>query len=165
MSPLVFGAAEKEPQAFSPLFYSIESFVLRGKGMKRNTSTPQRKPHTFTADLLTWSDTPQPDSTISAVHSTRHLQLNRFSSPARLTFSVNQTNHMLTPVYARAKRGFSSKDNKIVSSEDLRFELPLEIVKLADEMFDVMYKTDGIGLSAPQVGIDVQLMVFNPVSK
>lgn len=33
---------------------------------------------------------------------------------------------------------------------------------LADEMFDVMYKTDGIGLSAPQVGVNVQLMVFNP---
>ncbi|XP_015611246.1 peptide deformylase 1B, chloroplastic-like [Oryza sativa Japonica Group] len=29
-------------------------------------------------------------------------------------------------------------------------------------MFDVMYKTDGIGLSAPQVGVNVQLMVFNP---
>ncbi|XP_025661996.2 peptide deformylase 1B, chloroplastic/mitochondrial-like [Arachis hypogaea] len=32
-------------------------------------------------------------------------------------------------------------------------------------MFDVMYKTNGIGLSAPQVGIDVQLMVFNPVGE
>lgn len=37
--------------------------------------------------------------------------------------------------------------------------------KLVDEMFDVMYKTDGIGLSAPQVGINVQLMVFNPVGE
>ncbi|KAK4426141.1 Peptide deformylase 1B, chloroplastic [Sesamum alatum] len=33
--------------------------------------------------------------------------------------------------------------------------------KLVDEMFDVMCRTDGIGLSAPQVGINVQLMVFN----
>ncbi|KAF5740380.1 Polypeptide deformylase putative isoform 1 [Tripterygium wilfordii] len=32
-------------------------------------------------------------------------------------------------------------------------------------MFDVMYKTDGIGLAAPQVGINVQLMVFNPVGE
>ncbi|EMS57426.1 Peptide deformylase 1B, chloroplastic [Triticum urartu] len=67
---------------------------------------------------------------------------------------------------------------------DLRFEPPLKVVQypdpvlrarnkrintfddnlrsLADEMFDVMYKTDGIGLSAPQVGVNVQLMVFNP---
>ncbi|KAK1268856.1 hypothetical protein QJS04_geneDACA005036 [Acorus gramineus] len=37
--------------------------------------------------------------------------------------------------------------------------------KLVEEMFDVMYKTDGIGLSAPQVGINVQLMVFNPVGE
>lgn len=27
------------------------------------------------------------------------------------------------------------------------------------------YRTDGIGLSAPQVGINVQLMVFNPVGE
>ncbi|KAL0431651.1 UNVERIFIED_CONTAM: Peptide deformylase 1B, chloroplastic [Sesamum radiatum] len=46
--------------------------------------------------------------------------------------------------------------------------------KLVDEMFDVMYRsvfftlrmlTDGIGLSAPQVGINVQLMVFNSVGE
>ncbi|KAK8619092.1 hypothetical protein V6N13_133059 [Hibiscus sabdariffa] len=114
-------------------------------------------------------------------------RLNRFSSPARLTFAVNQTNPLLTPVHAQAKRGFSSKDNKMASPEDLRFEPPLKIVvypdpilrkrnkridtfdenlkKLVDEMFDVMYKTDGIGLSAPQVGINVQLMVFNPVGE
>ncbi|GMJ08820.1 peptide deformylase 1B [Hibiscus trionum] len=114
-------------------------------------------------------------------------RLNYFSSPARLTFSVNQTNPLLTPVHAQAKRGFSSKDNKIASPEDLRFESPLKIVvypdpilrkrnkridtfdenlkKLVDEMFDVMYKTDGIGLSAPQVGMNVQLMVFNPVGE
>ncbi|KAF7819561.1 peptide deformylase 1B, chloroplastic [Senna tora] len=70
---------------------------------------------------------------------------------------------------------------------DLQFEAPLKIVeypdqrlraknkridtfddnlrKLVHEMFDVMYKTDGIGLSAPQVGINVQLMVFNPVGE
>ncbi|XP_062151397.1 peptide deformylase 1B, chloroplastic isoform X3 [Alnus glutinosa] len=72
-------------------------------------------------------------------------------------------------------------------TDDLRFEAPLRIVeypdpilrarnkrvdlfddnlkKLVEEMFDVMYKTDGIGLSAPQVGINVQLMVFNPVGE
>lgn len=75
----------------------------------------------------------------------------------------------------------------MASAEDLQFEPPLKIVeypdpilrkrnkridtfdenlkKLVDEMFDVMYKTDGIGLSAPQVGINVQLMVFNPVGE
>jgi len=33
---------------------------------------------------------------------------------------------------------------------------------LAEEMFHVMYKTDGVGLSAPQVGVNVRLMVYNP---
>ncbi|PPS17982.1 hypothetical protein GOBAR_AA02611 [Gossypium barbadense] len=113
-------------------------------------------------------------------------RFNIFTSPAGFTSSVNQTNPLLTPVHAQAKRGFSSKDHKISSAEDLQFEPPLKIVeypdpilrkrnkridtfdenlkKLVDEMFDVMY-TDGIGLSAPQVGINVQLMVFNPVGE
>lgn len=29
----------------------------------------------------------------------------------------------------------------------------------------LVHRTDGIGLSAPQVGINVQLMVFNPVGE
>lgn len=90
-------------------------------------------------------------------------------------------------VQVQAKRGFSFKEEVIASPADLSFEAPLKIVeypnpilraknkligtfddnlkKLVDEMFDVMYKTDGIGLSAPQVGINVQLMVFNPVGE
>ncbi|MBA0870749.1 hypothetical protein Goshw_016684, partial [Gossypium schwendimanii] len=121
-------------------------------------------------------------------HPTAFLhRFNIFTSPARFTSLVNQTNPLLTPVHAQAKRGFSSKDHKMASAEDLQFEPPLKIVeypdpilrkrnkridtfdenlkKLVDEMFDVMYKTDGIGLSAPQVGINVQLMVFNPVGE
>lgn len=87
---------------------------------------------------------------------------------------------------AQAKRSFSKRD-EVASPADLIFNAPLKIMeypdpvlraknksidtfddglkKLVDEMFDVMYKTDGIGLSAPQVGINVQLMVFNPVGE
>ncbi|XP_048549803.1 peptide deformylase 1B, chloroplastic-like [Triticum urartu] len=97
-----------------------------------------------------------------------------------------------TPLAARTRRGFGSstaaappnEDDDFATAADLRFEPPLKVVQypdpvlrarnkrintfddnlrsLADEMFDVMYKTDGIGLSAPQVGVNVQLMVFNP---
>ncbi|XP_022741226.1 uncharacterized protein LOC111292850 isoform X1 [Durio zibethinus] len=37
-------------------------------------STPVRKPHTSTADLLTWSETPHPDSAASVARSTRPHQ-------------------------------------------------------------------------------------------
>ncbi|KAI5083852.1 hypothetical protein GOP47_0000021, partial [Adiantum capillus-veneris] len=75
------------------------------------------------------------------------------------------------------------KDEKNIAGP-LEYELPLRIAlypdpklratnkritvfdekleKLAKEMFEVMYETDGVGLSAPQVGVNVQLMVFNP---
>ncbi|KAH7315396.1 hypothetical protein KP509_21G047700 [Ceratopteris richardii] len=46
--------------------------------------------------------------------------------------------------------------NKRISVFDENLE------KFAKDMFEVMYKTDGVGLSAPQVGVNVQLMVFNP---
>ncbi|KAK1325825.1 hypothetical protein QJS10_CPA01g01289 [Acorus calamus] len=87
-------------------------------------------------------------------------------------------------VSAQARR---FKEVEVASASDMQFEAPLKIIeypdpvlrarnkrvdtfdenlkKLVEEMFDVMYKTDGIGLSAPQVGINVQLMVFNPVGE
>ncbi|KAL6960582.1 Peptide deformylase 1B, chloroplastic [Sarracenia purpurea var. burkii] len=105
----------------------------------------------------------------------------------RLTSTPIWSKHPPLEVRALAKRGFSLKENKVASPADLNFQTPLKIVeypdptlramnkridtfddnlkKLVDEMFDVMYKTDGIGLSAPQVGINVQLMVFNPVGE
>ncbi|KAL6135788.1 hypothetical protein ACLB2K_068013 [Fragaria x ananassa] len=97
------------------------------------------------------------------------------------------TANRFTAVRAQAKRGFSLKEDQVASAADVEFETPLKIVeypdpilraknkridtfddnlkKLVEEMFDIMYKTDGIGLSAPQVGINVQLMVFNPVGE
>ncbi|KAF5479618.1 hypothetical protein F2P56_000424 [Juglans regia] len=107
----------------------------------------------------------------------------------RSTFSYAYGSSLrpLGPVHVQAKRGSALKDEDVASSDNLRFEAPLKIVeypdpvlraknkridsfddnlkKLVDEMFDVMYKTDGIGLAAPQVGINVRLMVFNPVGE
>ncbi|MQM11537.1 hypothetical protein Taro_044445, partial [Colocasia esculenta] len=90
-------------------------------------------------------------------------------------------------VLAMAGRGVSFTVDEVASPADLQFEPPLKIVeypdpilrarnkridtfddnlkKLVQEMFDIMYKTDGIGLAAPQVGINVQLMVFNPAGE
>lgn len=37
-----------------------------------------------------------------------------------------------------------------------------QLRQLAREMMAVMYEDDGVGLAAPQVGLNVRLMVFNP---
>lgn len=39
-----------------------------------------------------------------------------------------------------------------------------KLAALAREMFDVMYRSEdgGVGLAAPQVGVNLRLMVFNP---
>ncbi|XP_019161788.1 PREDICTED: peptide deformylase 1B, chloroplastic [Ipomoea nil] len=114
----------------------------------------------------------------------------RLMSTGRPFHSISRNKPSPLAVRAQARRSLSS--NKVIKDElaslaDLCFEGPLKIVeypdpilraknkrigtfddnlkKLVDEMFDVMYRTDGIGLSAPQVGINVQLMVFNPVGE
>ena len=39
-----------------------------------------------------------------------------------------------------------------------------ELARLSREMFEVMYASEdgGVGLAAPQVGVNLRLMVFNP---
>lgn len=76
------------------------------------------------------------------------------------------------------------KDNAIPSVSKLEWDSPLDIVRypdprlraknakiavfdeslkrLAAEMFDIMYRDEGVGLAAPQVGVNVRLMVYNP---
>ncbi|KAI4348175.1 hypothetical protein L6164_008930 [Bauhinia variegata] len=123
--------------------------------------------------------------TLSAILS----RLNHSYAVDRVFPSANQSKFpvKVAPLQAVAKRGFSPNEDEVACPADLQFETPLEIVeypdprlraqnkrintfddnlkKLVDEMFDVMYKTDGIGLSAPQVGVNVQLMVFNPAGE
>ncbi|CAN6453107.1 unnamed protein product [Victoria cruziana] len=115
--------------------------------------------------------------------------LNRFGNLRPLTSSCPYKTSPSGVVLALAltRRGFSSKEEPIASPADLQYESPLKIVEypdpllrkankrvntfddnlkeLVDEMFDLMYKTDGIGLSAPQVGLNIQLMVFNPAGE
>ncbi|HEX9794337.1 MAG TPA: peptide deformylase [Planctomycetota bacterium] len=37
-----------------------------------------------------------------------------------------------------------------------------ELARLARAMFDAMYRTRGVGLAAPQVGVNLRLLVYNP---
>ncbi|KAF9604734.1 hypothetical protein IFM89_009530 [Coptis chinensis] len=108
------------------------------------------------------------------------------SFPRRLSHRhlFSHTRLISLKTMALAKQTFSSsKKDPLASPCDLVFKSPLKIVeypdpilrapnkrigtfdenieKLVREMFDIMYKTDGIGVSAPQVGINVRLMVFN----
>uniref|UniRef100_A0A7N0UA93 Peptide deformylase n=1 Tax=Kalanchoe fedtschenkoi TaxID=63787 RepID=A0A7N0UA93_KALFE len=125
-------------------------------------------------------------STLSRLFSPMNFTRFGCVSPAgSLASSVNQQLRIKPmALRAQARRGVSTKDEEVATQSDLQFESPLRIVeypdprlrarnkridtfddnlkKLVEEMFDVMYKTDGVGLAAPQVGVNVQLMVFNP---
>uniref|UniRef100_A0A1J3FV36 Peptide deformylase n=1 Tax=Noccaea caerulescens TaxID=107243 RepID=A0A1J3FV36_NOCCA len=110
----------------------------------------------------------------------------RLKATVMFSSAVNRTGPLTSPVRAEVKRA-SRKDDEVALASDIQFETPLKIVEypdpilraknkrigvfdenlknLVDAMFDVMYKTDGIGLSAPQVGLNVQIMVFNPAGE
>eukprot|EP00252_Welwitschia_mirabilis_P025809 TRINITY_DN8213_c0_g1_i1.p1 TRINITY_DN8213_c0_g1~~TRINITY_DN8213_c0_g1_i1.p1 ORF type:complete len:278 (+),score=46.32 TRINITY_DN8213_c0_g1_i1:154-987(+) len=107
------------------------------------------------------------------------------------TAANSKISRLKSPLVCPAGRGFIKEVQKMNEkggiASNLQYELPLKIVEypdprlraqnlritsfdenlqvLVDEMFDVMYKTDGVGLSAPQVGVNVQLMVFNPAGE
>ncbi|GMH05554.1 hypothetical protein Nepgr_007394 [Nepenthes gracilis] len=109
------------------------------------------------------------------------------SHHARVFLPAKPPNSQFVGVLAMAKRSASFEREDFASPADMYFEPPLKIVeypdprlraknkpintfddnlkKLIDEMFNVMYKTDGIGISAPQVGINIHLMVFNPTGE
>ncbi|EOA21331.1 hypothetical protein CARUB_v10001691mg [Capsella rubella] len=119
------------------------------------------------------------DSTLTAGHGL-------LKSTGMFSSAVNRSTPLTSPVRAAVKR-VPRKEDEVASASDLEFETPLKIVEypdpilraknkrigvfdenlknLVDAMFDIMYKTDGIGLSAPQVGLNVQLMVFNPAGE
>ncbi|KAH9616941.1 hypothetical protein KSS87_005769 [Heliosperma pusillum] len=127
-----------------------------------------------------WSTTPQL-LPISSFHSPSFFPNPSFSSQTLTLHSKTSTKF---PSKA-SKKDFNFQDEDFASSDDLLYEPPLKVVeypdpklraknkkinkfddnlkKLVAEMFDVI--TDGIGLSAPQVGVNVQLMVFNPVGE
>ena len=50
-------------------------------------------------------------------------------------------------------------ENAIITEDELKDG---SISKLAKEMFLVMYAAQGVGLAAPQVGVNKRLMVYNP---
>lgn len=50
-------------------------------------------------------------------------------------------------------------ENEEISEEELKNP---EISKLAKDMLKVMYAAEGVGLAAPQVGVNKRLMVYNP---
>ena len=44
-------------------------------------------------------------------------------------------------------------------------EITDEIRELADDMLETMYKAPGVGLAAPQVGVHLQMVVYDPSEK
>ncbi|RYR40944.1 hypothetical protein Ahy_A09g046688 [Arachis hypogaea] len=83
---------------------------------------------------------------------------NRLTSLDRVYFSTNRS---LPPLCAVSKIGFSAaKDEAASREQEILFAHQSQPQKSTTSI-----RTDGIGLSAPQVGINVQLMVFNPVGE
>lgn len=88
---------------------------------------------------------------------------------------------------ARRASGAAAQPRQIPVVDKLEWSNPLSIIKypdprlravnakiavfddslkqLASQMMEVMYQDDGVGLAAPQVGVNVRLMVFNETAE
>ena len=110
------------------------------------------------------------------------------TSSSRTTTTTTSGGSRAASVTTRAKKGgFLAEMDEIKEEEEeghkVEFTLPLsiqmypsmklrnenkrigtfddELAKLAEAMFKIMYETDGVGLAAPQVGVNYRLMVYN----
>ncbi|DBB17934.1 TPA: Peptide deformylase 1B, chloroplastic, variant 2 [Trebouxia sp. C0006] len=106
-----------------------------------------------------------------------------FARQANLRSTVAQARKsLMLRELASGKADMKEDDDDAVSK--LEWESPLDIVRypdprlraknariavfdeslkqLAAEMFAIMYRDEGVGLAAPQVGVNVRLMVYNP---
>jgi peptide deformylase len=53
-------------------------------------------------------------------------------------------------------------ENELITEEQI---LSGEVQQIARQMFEMMYQSNGIGLAAPQVGINKRMMVYNPTGE
>lgn len=50
-------------------------------------------------------------------------------------------------------------DNRELAPAEIRSE---KITKLTKQMFELLYQADGVGLAAPQIGVNLQMTVIDP---
>ncbi|KAB5521072.1 hypothetical protein DKX38_025391 [Salix brachista] len=91
------------------------------------------------------------------------------SSIARFSSTMKQPRPPPLFVRSQAKRGsFFKQDQVAATSKPKRKrkeKIDNNVLYAGDLILTFTSRTDGIGLSAPQVGINVQLMVFNPADE
>lgn len=61
---------------------------------------------------------------------------------------------MILPIYTYGKSVLRAK------AEDISLDYP-QLKELIENMFETMYKSDGVGLAAPQVGLPIRLVVIS----
>lgn len=63
---------------------------------------------------------------------------------------------------ARVAHEIRTYGDPVLKSQAMAIEkIDDKLVRLTDEMFDIMYEAPGIGLAAPQIGIQKQLFVYD----
>lgn len=121
----------------------------------------------------------------AASASTRRTSITS-STPESVTSGGGDGGSLRRSVVTRGKKGGFMAEMEEIKEDDghrVEFTLPLaiqvypsaklreknktigvfdeELAKLAEAMFKIMYDTEGVGLAAPQVGVNYRMMVYN----
>lgn len=138
-------SSESQQRAGPPLF------ALEDAGERKAAS--ESKPPLVSAKRDAPSSVRPPSRLVSRARRTVFAELQDIREENNIAGSLEYETPLKIVLYPdprlRAK-------NKRITVFDEKLE------KFVKEMFEVMYETDGVGLSAPQVGVNIQLMVFNP---
>lgn len=87
---------------------------------------------------------------------------NSFASKIESLFMVNSIDNDQRGLLDNMKLKILKYPNpKLRNENEVITEFDNNLMKTASSMLSIMYTSDGVGLAAPQVGINKRLMVFN----
>lgn len=90
------------------------------------------------------------------------IRRNSFASKIESLFMINSIDTDQRNLSDNVKLKILKYPNpKLRNENEVITEFDDNLVKIASSMLSIMYTSDGVGLAAPQVGINKRLMVFN----
>ncbi len=90
------------------------------------------------------------------------IRRNSFVSKIESLFMINNIdNDQRDPVDNMKLKILKYPNPKLRNENEVVKEFDNNLMKIASSMLSIMYTSDGVGLAAPQVGINKRLMVFN----
>lgn len=157
-SALLFGAVP----AASALVHRSSRRQARPLLVHQSTSSSFTRSLSSSAPSLTKRAFSRSSTTSNPTDSVSHLLTTLFSSANKEEVDPGVVAGLQIVKYPHPALRSENSEITIEELEDDKKESPDSVHKLAKNMLQLMYQAEGVGLAAPQVGVNKRLMVYNP---